>query len=98
MLTQTILKHWINFTWQHSNLIIKKFLCDFDIEDKERSGPSKKFEDEELEALLDQDPCQTQEEVGKTLEVTQQAICKCLKAAGYIHKQGNWVPHEAETH
>ena len=67
---------------------------DFDTEDKDRSGPSKKFEDEELEALLDQDPCQTQEELGKTLEVTQQAISKRLKAAGYIHKQGNWVPHE----
>ena len=38
---------------------------DFDTEDKERSGPPKKFEDEELEALLDQDPCQTQEELGK---------------------------------
>ena len=45
------------------------------------------FEDEELEA------CQTQEELGKTLEVTQQAISKRLKTAGYIRKE----PHELKT-
>ena len=38
-----------------------------DTENKERSAPSKKFEDEEFEALLDQDPCQTQEELGKNI-------------------------------
>lgn len=30
---------------------------DFDVEDKERSGAPKKFEDEELEALLDENSC-----------------------------------------
>ena len=34
----------------------------FGIEDKERSGRPKVYEDAELEALLDQDSCQTQEE------------------------------------
>lgn len=29
---------------------------EFDIEDKERPGQVKKFQDDELEALLDQDP------------------------------------------
>jgi [histone H3]-lysine36 N-dimethyltransferase SETMAR len=67
---------------------------DFDTEDKERPGPSKKFEDDELEALLDEDPCQTQEELAKSLGVTHSAISKRLKAAGYIQKQGNWVPYE----
>ena len=33
----------------------------FDIEDKERSGRPKVYEDAELEALLDQDSCPTQE-------------------------------------
>ena len=32
---------------------------DIDVEDKKRSGTPKKFEDEELEALLDEDSCQT---------------------------------------
>ena len=35
---------------------------EFDIEDKERSGRPKVCEDAKLEALLDQDSCQTQEE------------------------------------
>ena len=34
----------------------------FDMEDKERSGRPKVYEDAELEALLDQDSWQTQEE------------------------------------
>ena len=34
------------------------------------------------------------EELAESLGVTQAAISKRLKAAGYIQKQGNWVPHE----
>ena len=34
----------------------------FDIEDKKRSGSPKVYEDAKLEALFDQDSCQTQEE------------------------------------
>ena len=64
------------------------------MEDEERPGQPKKFEDEELEALLDEDCCQTQEELAESSGVTQAAILKRLKAAGYIQKQGNWVPHE----
>ena len=61
---------------------------------EERPGQPKKFEDEELEALLDKDCCQAQEEFAESLGVTQAAISKRLKAAGYIEKQGNWVPNE----
>ena len=67
---------------------------DCDLEDEERPGQPKKFENEELEALLSEDCCQTQEELAESLGVTQAAISKCLKAAGYIQKQGNRVPHE----
>ena len=66
----------------------------FDLEDEERPGQPKKFEDEELEALLDQDSCQTQEEFAKTLGVTHQAIFRRFKALGFIQNQGNWVLHE----
>ncbi|CAH2099263.1 unnamed protein product [Euphydryas editha] len=52
------------------------------------------FEDEELEALIDEYCCQTQEELAESLRVTQATVSKRLKAAGYIQKQGNWVPHE----
>ena len=47
-----------------------------------------------MEALLDQDSCQTQEDLAGSLEVTQQAIPKRLKVMGMIQKQGNWVPYE----
>ncbi|GFU63283.1 mariner Mos1 transposase [Trichonephila clavipes] len=43
---------------------------------------------------IDQDSCQTQQELSGSLGVTQQAISKRLKVMGMIQKQGNWVPHE----
>ena len=64
------------------------------MKDEERPGQPKKYEDEELEALVDEDCCQRQEELAESLGVTQAAISKRLKAAGYIQKQGNWVPCE----
>ena len=67
---------------------------DFDIRDKERPGKIKKFEDEELETLLDQDSSQTQEQLEASLGVTQQAISHRLKALAFIQKQAHWVPHE----
>lgn len=67
---------------------------DFDVEDKERPGQVKKFEDAELEALLDEDPCQTQQELADSLGVDQATISRRLKALGMIQKQGNWVPYE----
>ncbi|UYV64255.1 SETMAR [Cordylochernes scorpioides] len=67
---------------------------DFDTRDKERGGRLIKFEDAELEALLDEDSSQTQEELAETLGVTQQAISNRLKVMGMVQKQGNWVPYE----
>ena len=64
------------------------------MEDEEHPGQPKKFEDEELEALIDEDCCQTQEELAESLGVTQTDISKRFKAAGCIQKKGNWVPHE----
>lgn len=67
---------------------------DFDTNDKERPGQPKKFEDLELEALLNEDSRQTQSELANALGVDQTTVGKRLKAMGMIHKQGNWVPHE----
>ena len=67
---------------------------DFDIEDRHSGGREKVFEDAKLEALLEQDSCQNQEELARSLGVTQQAISKLLKAMGMIQKQGNWMPYE----
>lgn len=67
---------------------------DFELEDKERSGAPKKFEDKQLEELLDQDRCQTLAELGKTLQVDESTVSKRLKVLGMIQKQGHWVPYE----
>jgi len=47
---------------------------DFSVEDKPRSGQPKKFENQELEALLEEDQNQTQEELAESLGVTQQVV------------------------
>lgn len=67
---------------------------DFDVADRPREGRPKTFEDSELEALLDEDSAQTQEELASTLGVTRQAISKRLHALGMIQKQGTWVPYD----
>jgi len=43
----------------------------FDIEDRYSGGREKVFEDAELEALLEQDSCQNQEELARSLGVTE---------------------------
>ena len=48
----------------------------------------------ELEALLDENQCQTQEELASALGETRQAISKRLHALGMIQKQGTWVPYD----
>ena len=68
---------------------------EFDVGDKECSGRPKVYEDAELEPLLDEDSCRTQEALALlTLGVTQPAISHRLKSLGMIQKQGNWVPYE----
>ena len=65
-------KRWRNLiipSFQYSEHALAERTCqkwfarfksgDFDLEDEERPGQPKKFEDEELEALLDEDRCQT---------------------------------------
>ncbi|KAG5319625.1 MOS1T transposase, partial [Pseudoatta argentina] len=47
---------------------------DFELEDKERSGAPKKFEDKELEQLLDEDSSQTLSELGKILQVDESTV------------------------
>lgn len=46
---------------------------------------------------MDQDLCQSQEELAETLEVTQQVMSNLLKAMGMLQKQENWVPYELKS-
>jgi len=70
---------------------------DFSVKDKPRSGQPKKFEDKELEELLEEDQSQMQEELAESLGITQQAICVIESYEGMIQKQGNWVPYELKS-
>ena len=60
---------------------------------EERGKPPKKFEDSELQALLDEDDAQTQQ-LADQLNVTREAVSIRLKSMGKIQKMGKWVPHE----
>ncbi|GJQ72116.1 hypothetical protein Trydic_g3212 [Trypoxylus dichotomus] len=66
----------------------------FDVDNPPHEGRLKTFEDAELEASLDEDPCQTQQELSSVLRITCQAISKLLHALGIIQKQGTWVPYD----
>lgn len=67
---------------------------DFDVKDKERPGQPKKFEDAEVQALLDEDDTQTQQQLAETLQVAQHTISDRLRAMGKIRKEGKWIPHQ----
>lgn len=67
---------------------------DFDVNDKPRSGQPKKFQDDELLALLHENSARTLQELGNELGVTEAAVSKRLNAMGKIQKEGRWVPHE----
>lgn len=66
---------------------------DFDLKDKERPGQPKKFQDAELQALLDEDDTQTQQQMAERLNVGHQTISDRLHAMGKIQKTGKRVPH-----
>lgn len=67
---------------------------DFDLEDKERPGQPKKFEDKELETLLEENSTQTLEELSTSLGVDFSTVGKRLKALRMIQKEGHWIPYE----
>lgn len=67
---------------------------DFDVNDKERLGQPKKFEDAELQAVLDEDDTLTQKMMVEMLGVARQTISYRLRAMGKVQKLGKWVPHD----
>ena len=67
---------------------------DFDVNDKEHGKPPKKFDDKELQALLDEDDAQTQQQLADSLNVCQATISNRLRQMGKIQKEGKWMPYE----
>ncbi|GFU26501.1 mariner Mos1 transposase [Trichonephila clavipes] len=66
---------------------------DFDVRNEKRVRPAKKFEDAELQVLLDESEGQTQEHLAEQLNVDQSTVSRRLKAMGKIIKIGIWVSH-----
>lgn len=67
---------------------------DFGVQDKERSGQPKKFEDDDLLGIIKEDPCLTLEEIGQALNVDRSTAGKRLHALGMIQKYEKWLPHK----
>lgn len=65
----------------------------FNVNDEPREGRPKKLINEELTALLDENPAQTQEQLAAQLDVDQATVSRHLKELGKILKAGKWVPH-----
>ena len=56
----------------------------FDARNEDRQRPPKKFRDSELQASLDEDDAQTQQQLADQLNVTRDAVSIRLKAMGKI--------------
>ncbi|UYV64947.1 SETMAR [Cordylochernes scorpioides] len=76
----------------------KKFQSgDFELDNEPHGKPPQKFEDAELQALLDEDSTQMQEKLAKQLQVSQGAVSLRLNSLGMTQKISRWVPHEHEN-
>uniref|UniRef100_A0A914D0J7 Mos1 transposase HTH domain-containing protein n=1 Tax=Acrobeloides nanus TaxID=290746 RepID=A0A914D0J7_9BILA len=69
-----------------------------DMKDKPKPGPVKKMPDDELEALLNEDPGQTEWDLAMQLGVNQSTISRRLKELGYVSKEGKYVTHVLTQH
>jgi len=70
---------------------------DFNLQDEPRAGRPKKIETGELQALLNINSAQIEQELVEQLGVTQQALSVHLYTMGKegrIQKKSRWVPHE----
>ena len=61
---------------------------DFDLSNKDRGKPPKKFEDSELQTLLDKDSTVTLKQLAEALGVDQGTISRRLHAIGKIQTGG----------
>ncbi len=81
-------------SYKTCNYWYKRFRTgDFDLSDQPRPGQPRKFINAELQALLDEDSTQAQQELAPQLEVIRTAISKRFRQMGKILKLGRWCWH-----
>ena len=82
--SESTCRHWFRIFKNHN----------LDLEDKEREGAPKWFEDVNLVVILDKDPYQSKTQLPEALNVTQQCISKQLHQIGMVQKKKNWLPND----
>lgn len=67
---------------------------DFSLEDEDRTGRPVEFDDKLLEALLEENPALSVEELAIKLSSNHTTVHRHLQQLGKVPKLGKWVPHE----
>lgn len=70
---------------------------DFDVKDKAKGKPPKKFEDAVLQALLDEDSTQTQSQLAEVLNVTQKSVQMINLNHALITKRPEWAQRHGKV-
>lgn len=70
---------------------------DFGTDDKERPGKPRKFEDEELKALINENPSHTLNELAEAFNVSTTSVSKRLKEMQITQKNGIWVMRDVKS-
>ncbi|XP_028048263.1 chromobox protein homolog 1 isoform X2 [Monomorium pharaonis] len=66
----------------------------FNVRDKQRPGQPKRFENVQLQELLDENSSRSLVKLSKVLNVTPMAVSRRLHAMGKIYKEGKWLPRQ----
>ena len=56
-------------------------------------GRPSEFDVNFLEAILEQNPCQSTRDIAKRMHISQSTLCRHLEKLGKVCKLGAWVPH-----
>ncbi|KAF2348496.1 hypothetical protein FHG87_020748 [Trinorchestia longiramus] len=67
---------------------------DESLKDEEDRGRLGSLENEQLHAVVEQNPCQSVREMSQTLGVSIATVSRHLKIIGTVKKLDKWVPHE----
>lgn len=66
----------------------------FSLKDDDRVGGPQTVLDKDIQNLLDENPKQTQKQMGDQLGVDRSTISRRLSAMGIVQREGKWVPNE----
>lgn len=64
------------------------------LKNEPRGRPGTVLDNKVLKNLIDQEPCQTSREIGRTLHVHHTTALRHLHSIGKVRKLDKWIPHE----